>query len=218
MAQVRVFGFLFRTGFGGDIPNFPAYVFIGVLVWGWLQMSLSLCSNAITGNRELVRRPGFPVAVLPIVILTTNLIDFLLAFPILLVFLVVGGSELTPALLVLPFVMLLQFLLMLGLGYLLATFQVTFRDTTHLLNVLLRLGFFFTPIFYNPAKMLPARYQWLYRLNPIVHLLDAYRAVLLEGTLPAPRSFLILGVLIIILLPFGYKTFIQARYRFLEEL
>jgi lipopolysaccharide transport system permease protein len=106
----------------------------------------------------------------------------------------------------------------LSLVYILATFQVTFRDTKHIVTVVLRLGFFLTPIFYNPARMIPEHYLWLYRLNPVVHLLETYRAIILFGELPDPMSLLMLFGFTAILLPFGYKLFVNAKYRFLEEL
>jgi lipopolysaccharide transport system permease protein len=218
LAQVRVFGFLFHSGLGRDLPNFPTYLFIGVLVWGWFQSSVSVGSDSITSSPELIRRPGFPAIILPVVTVATTLVDFIIAIPVLLAFLIFGGSRLMPTLLLLPIILIIQFLLTLGVVYVVATFQVTFRDTRHIVAVLLRLGFFLTPIFYDPAKMIPERYLWLYRFNPIVHLLEAYRAVILYGDLPSLESLLMLCGLIAILLPLGFKLFTNAKYRFLEEL
>jgi lipopolysaccharide transport system permease protein len=217
LAQLRIFGFLFRSALGRHMANYPTYIFSGIIVWSWFQTSLLMACETITTNRELVKRPGFPAIILPPVTIATSLIDFIIAFPILLIFIVTSGGKLTSALLALPLIMTLQFLLTLGLAYLMATFQVTFRDTKHLLNVILRLGFFLTPIFYD-LTIVPAQYQWLYALNPLVHLLALYRAVLLYGELPDPMPLLIISVLAAVLLPLGYKTFINARYRFMEEL
>jgi lipopolysaccharide transport system permease protein len=218
VAQARVFGFLFRSGLGDGIPNFPAYVFIGILVWTWIQSALTAGSESITSSSDLIRKPGFPAIILPAVTVATSLIDFLIALPVLLAFLIYGGTPLTSLLLLVPFLLAVQFLFTLSLVYILATFQVTFRDTKHIVTVVLRLGFFLTPIFYDAARMIPEHYQWLYRLNPIVHLLEVYRAIILLGELPDPMSMFILCGLTAILLPFGYKLFVNAKYRFLEEL
>src|SRR2546425_822667 len=125
----------------------------------------------------------------------------------------VAWSFMTP----LPLVMVLQFILTLSLAYLVATANVIFRDTQHLLGVLLQLLFFLSPVFYE-ASAVPARYQPLYRLNPLVHLLDAYRAVLLRGTLPEGLPLLVLGVVAVGLLYVGLKVFTHTSYRFVEEL
>jgi lipopolysaccharide transport system permease protein len=215
--QMLVFIFLSRRVLSLDIPNYPSFVFTGVLAWSWFQSAVITTTGAITGNRELVKRPGFPTAILPVVTVTMDLIHFLLALPVLLLFLVLGGGRLTGAILMLPLVILLQFLLVLGLGYLVATVQVTFRDTQHLLGVLLRLLFYLTPVFYD-ASMVPARYQTLYRLNPMFHLITAYRAILIQGNLPDLRALLALGVLVGVLLWLGHTVFTRASYRFVEEL
>jgi lipopolysaccharide transport system permease protein len=215
--QMLVFIFLSRRVLALDIPNYPSFVFTGTLAWNWFQAALLLATGAITGNRELVRQPGFPAAILPVVTVTTNLIHFLLALPVPLLFLVLGGGRLTSAILALPLVIMLQFLLILGLGYLVATVQVTFRDTQHLLGVFFRLLYFLTPVFYD-ANMVPARYQTLYRLNPMFHLIAAYRAILIQGNLPDLHALLALGVLTVALLWLGHTVFTRASTRFVEEL
>jgi lipopolysaccharide transport system permease protein len=217
LAQLLVFTFLFRLVLRLDIPNYPSFVFTGVLAWNWFQAALVLATGAITDNRELIKRPGFPAAVLPVVTVTTNLIHFLLALPILLLFIVLGGGRLTSAVLMLPLVILLQFLLVLSLGYLVATFHVTFRDTQHLLSVFLMLLFYLTPVFYD-ASILPTRYQTLYNLNPMVHLISAYRTILLQGSLPDLRVLLMLGVVVGGLLWLGHAVFTRTSYCFVEEL
>ena len=140
------------------------------------------------------------------------------ALPVLVLFLMLDGSQVTSALFALPVVIALQFILTLGLAYLVATFHVTFRDTQYLLNVLLNLLFYLTPVFYE-ASAIPSRYQSLYWLNPMVGLIDAYRAILAHGTLPNHLiSLLVLGLCATALLVYGYVTFKRASYRFVEEL
>jgi lipopolysaccharide transport system permease protein len=217
LAQLLILVFLFQRALRLDIPNYPSFAFTGVLAYNWFQASLFLAAGAITDNRELIKRPRFPAAVLPVVTVTTNFIQFLLALPILLLFIVLDGGKLTGAVLALPVVIMIEFLLILALGYLVATFQVTFRDTQHLLDVLLRLFFFLTPVFYA-ASAIPEPYQILYRLNPVAHLITAYRTILLLGDLPDFRTLLILGVFAAGLLWLGYTVFVRASHRFVEEL
>ena len=217
LIQMLVFIFLFRRLMKLDIPNYPSFVFTGVLAWNWFQSAVLLTTGAITGNRELIRRPGFPTTILPVVTVTTNMIHFLLALPVLLLFAVLGGGRLTSAMLALPLVIALQFLLILGLGYLVATLQVTFRDTQHLLGMFLMLLFYLTPVFYD-ASVIPASFQAFYHLNPMLHLIAAYRAILIGGSPPNLHALLALGVLGGVLLWFGHAIFKRASYRFVEEL
>jgi lipopolysaccharide transport system permease protein len=217
LLHMLVFFLLFRMILTIKISRYSSFTLTGLLVWNWFQSSLSQAASAITGNRELIRRPGFPATILPVVTVTTSLIHFLLALPILMVVLMMGGAELGPTILALPLVLILQFVLTLSLAYLAASANVIFADTQHLIGVLLQLLFFLTPIFYDTSAI-PARYYSLYRLNPMVRLLEAYRAVLIGGMQPDWLSLLAPCLLALGLLFVGYRIFIRVSYRFVEEL
>jgi lipopolysaccharide transport system permease protein len=217
LAQLGVFYLTFDILLPLNIPNYPAFLFSGLLVWNWFQGSLHQATSAIVDNRDLMKRPGFPAAILPAVTVASNLIHFLLALPILFVFLFLGGVGLTGAVMVLPLVIALQFILTLSLAYFTATFYVTFRDTQHLLGVVLNLLFFLTPIFYKSSD-LPAQYKAFYRLNPMVHLIEAYRAILLYGQLPNGIDLLALSLPAIVVLALGYYVFRKASDHFVDHL
>lgn len=217
LMQLVVYYFVFRLAFSLDIPNYAAFAFSGMLVWTWFQMSLFRGASTITDSRELIRQPGFPVAILPVVAVSTNFIHFLISLPILLVFLLTSGLGFKLALFTLPALFAVQFLFTLSLTYLVAALNVTFRDTQHILGVLLNLFFYLTPIFYD-IKIVPARYLSIYYLNPMTHLIQAYRAVLLQGQLPELLPLFTLGLVAIALLVTTYRFFRQASYRFAEEL
>jgi lipopolysaccharide transport system permease protein len=217
LAQLTVYVFVFGRVLNLDIPNYPSFVFVGVLAYNWFQAALHQSVGAITDNRELIKRPGFPVAILPVASVTTNLVHFLLALPILLLTVLLVGGRVTGAFLALPLIMALQFLLILSLGYFLATFQVTFRDTQHLLGVFLMLFFFLTPIFYH-RQAIPPQYQFVYQVNPMTHLITAYRTVLLDGDWPSLLPLLIVAVFSLGLLWLGHRFFVRASHSFAEEL
>jgi lipopolysaccharide transport system permease protein len=217
LAQLLVFNFVFQLVLPLNIPNFTLFLFIGVLTWSWFQSSLVAATGAIVDNRELIRRPGFPIAVLPVVTVTTNLLHFVLSLPILMVFVLAADLPITSALLALPLVIGVQFILTLGIAYFLATFHVSFRDTQYLVAILLLLGFYLTPIFYD-IQALPAHYQMIYGLNPLVHILNGYRAIFIDGEWPNLIALILLGGVSLILLRIGYRIFIQTSYRFVEEI
>jgi lipopolysaccharide transport system permease protein len=93
------------------------------------------------------------------------------------------GIQLKPVVLWLPILQLLQFVFTVSLSYFLAALNVTFRDTQHTLGVVLQLFFYLTPIFYALTNV-PTSYQTLYYLNPMVHIVTAYRDILIQGTQP----------------------------------
>ena len=217
LAQLGVFYLTFDVLLPLKVPNYFSFLFTGVLVWNWFQVSLYQATSVIVDNRELIKRPGFPVAILPVVTVASYLVHFLLALPILVVFLLWNGTGITSAVMALPLVIGLQFIVTLSLAYFTATFYVTFRDIQHLLGVALNLLFFLTPVFYKSSD-LPAQYQALYRLNPMVHLMEAYRAILLSGVSPEPLGLLFLVLPALALLYLGYHVFKRASGHFVDEL
>jgi lipopolysaccharide transport system permease protein len=217
LAQLLVFSFVFRFVLPLNIPNYTSFLFIGLLVWNWFQSSLMGATTVIVDGRALIRRPGFPAAILPLVSVTTNLVHFLLALPILFLFLWLTDIQTQPVILLLPFIMALQALFTLGLGFLVATFHVSFRDTQHLVGVFLFLLFYLTPIFYD-VTIIPPQYLALYRLNPLLHLVEAYRAILLYGVWPPWPGLLGVALLTAVLLGLGLVIFRRASSRFAEEL
>ncbi len=118
---------------------------------------------------------------------------------------------------ILPFLILLQFVLTLGVAYALASFHVYFRDTQYLLSIALHLGFFLTPIFYSVERM-PPRVQQLYRLNPMFHLVESYRSVFMKGDAPYLDSLLSLVGFATVLIFLGYWIFARSWRGFVEEI
>jgi lipopolysaccharide transport system permease protein len=108
-------------------------------------------------------------------------------------------------------------MLTLGLAYPIAACHVTFRDTQHLVGVLLTVSFFFTPVFYD-ARSVPPQFQGLYNLNPMVHILGAYRNLLIEDQPPDLGGMVVLAGAATALLALGYALFRRASYSFAEEL
>lgn len=216
LAELVVLWLVFVKVFHVAIPNFAAYLFTGLLVYGWFQNSLNFVTGAIVGNRELVRRPGVPVAILPVVTVASNLVHFALSLPILFGLLWISGIAITPALLALPGLVALEFVLILACAYPIATMHVWFRDTQHVLRVALQLLFYLTPIFYRVTDVPPGLAP-VYRLNPVGHLVEAYRSVLLDGALPRLSSVAYLLLLSSGLLLVGMAWFRRASRQFADE-
>ena len=217
LLQLAVFSFVFRSVIPINIPQFSSFAFSGLLIWTWSQTALFQATGLITSNKALIRQPNFPTAILPVVTTMTGLIHFLLALPVLIIFLAVDGVEPSSVLFVLPLLMVIQFVLTVGLAYPLAALNVTFRDTQHTLGVLLQMLFYLTPIFYD-LNSVPKEFQPFYQLNPLVPLIEAYRAILLKGTQPDWQVLLIVSLAVAVILPIGLAIFRRQSNTFVEEL
>jgi lipopolysaccharide transport system permease protein len=217
LAELLVLTFVFTYVLPLNIPSFPVFLYTGLLAWNWFRASLSSGANAIVNNRSLIRLPGFPIPILPVVTTSSYFVHFLLSLPILVIFLILYHIPLTPAVIALPFVMVVEFLFILSLVYFLAAIQVTFWDTQYLLTIVLMLGFYLSPVFYDTSRI-PAELLPIYNLNPMVHIIGSFRAIFLDGVFPALSPLLIISGISIIFLWLGYTYFIRASFEFAQEL
>lgn len=217
IAQWAVLGFVFRGVLQLEIERYLSFLFTGILVWSWLQGALTSCATSVVDSAPLLRRPGFPAPILPVVAVASNGVHFVLSLPVLLAGATLDGQPFSPALVVLPLLFVLQFVLTVGLGYHLATYHVVYRDTRHLLDVALMLGFYLTPVFYDP-QLVPQRFQPIFQLNPVLHLLSAYRAVIVHGEFPAWRDLAIVAAFGAVFLALGLRRYRRLSPRFTEEL
>ena len=217
LAELLVLTFVFTYVLPLNIADFPVFLYTGLLAWNWFRASLSSGTNVIVNNRSLIRLPGFPIPILPIVTTGSYFVHFVLSLPILVLFLILYQIPLSAALIALPFIMAVEFLFIISLVYFLAAIQVTFRDTQYLLNIVLMLGFYLSPVFYDvdriPPEVLP-----IYNLNPMVHVIGAYRAIFLDGTFPPIGPLLIISGVSAIVLWLGYRFFMRASFQFAQEL
>jgi lipopolysaccharide transport system permease protein len=216
LMQLVVFHFIFRSVLQLGIPRYSSFAFSGMLAWSWFQASLLDASGSVVNGRELVKRPGFPAVILPVAAVTTHLLYYLMALPILIGFLAASGVHFTPVILMFPLVVAVQFLVTLSLSYLVAIANVLFRDAHYLLSLALQLLFFLTPVFYD-ASAVPPRYQTFYYLNPMARLVSAYRDILLYGKAPDWWPVLALTLLAGGLLGVGLCLFKRVSHRFAED-
>lgn len=217
LAQSLVLLLVFRGVVRIQIHHYASYVFSGVLAWNWFQSSLHSASTSLLDGRGLLRRPGFPAAVLPAATVIGHFVHYLLALPILLLVLVWDGVGVKPSVLLLPLVLLVQFALTLGIALLVSVGQVIFRDTQQFLSLGLLLTFYLTPVFYE-ASAVPEGYRWIFSMNPLVHLLDAHRSIWLAGEAPSLASFVPLASASILLIFVAYLVLSSLQHRLAEEL
>jgi ABC-type polysaccharide/polyol phosphate export permease len=183
-----------------QIPRFPVFVLCAILPWNWFTTSVMGAIPSIVGNAHLIKKVYFPREVLPLSVVLSNLVNFLLALLVLFAMLFVFGINLSRWALLLPVIILIQLAFTLGLAFILSTLNVFYRDTGVIMEVLLLAWFFLTPIFY-PIDLLPQhRLLWgfdldirrlAYILNPMASLISAYRDILwgsLAGGPPGPPA------------------------------
>ena len=215
--QLLIFTFVFGNVLNLNIPHYASFVFAGLLAWSWFSTAMLNSSGAIVSNPEMVRRPGFPIGALPVLTVASSGISFLLALPVLFLFILIDRGSFGVSLLALPLVIALQFLFTLGPACIIAASNVRFRDTQHSVGLAMMFGFYLTPVFYD-ARSIPSGYHFLFKLNPVAVLIEAYRDILVRTRWPDPASLSLVFVASIVMLAIGYLVFDRTRARFAEEL
>jgi len=209
-----------------DIHHYPVFVLCGLLSWNFFNDSILQATASIVGNAHLIKKVYFPREVLPISIVLSNLVNFLIALPVFFVLVLISGASLTWWALLLPVTILLQVTFTVGMALLLATLNVFYRDIQHILGVLMLAWFFLTPVFY-PIETVPQKAHllgisfdaqlWLHRLNPMASLVASYRDLLYKGA-PTGLDFLLrTAVTVLVVLVLGYLVFLRYSPRFGEE-
>ena len=190
---------VFSVFFGrlGKIPSdgipYPIFSFAALVPWTFFAQGLGQASNSLVGSANLIKKVYFPRLAVPIASVTSGIIDFSIAFIMLLGMMLYYGILPTLNVIWLPCLLLLTLVTSLGVSLWLSALNVQFRDVRHVLPFLTQLWFFATPIAY-PSSLLSEPWRTLYSLNPMVGVVEGFRWALL-GTEAAPGLMLIVSSL-----------------------
>jgi ABC-type polysaccharide/polyol phosphate export permease len=175
-----IFSQLFRV----QIENFPVYVLSGQLVWIFFSNTTSGAMGEMLWSGELLKRIYMPKSAFALAAIGTGLVNFFFSLIPLIIISLALGVEFTTALLVWPVGVLLLSLFALGLGLLLSTATVYFADMLPVYNVLLTIWLYATPVIY-PLEIIPQRWLWMFRFNPLYYYVELFRQPLLFGIMPS---------------------------------
>jgi lipopolysaccharide transport system permease protein len=216
LARLLVLTIVFTRILPLGIPDYAVFLFTGLIAWTWFSAGVMSATTSAIDRRDLLLRPNVPRASVPVVSVLADGLDYLTALPVLAVFLVIGNG--IPATAVaLPVLLAIQLLLTLGIGYACCAANVYLRDVRIVVEVALLLGFYLTPVFYD-AKSVPEGYRFLIQLNPMARLLNAYRDILVEGTLPQLGPLVVLFAVCGAIFLVGYAIYRKASPTFVDEL
>jgi lipopolysaccharide transport system permease protein len=208
-----VFSFVVQVPTDG-IP-YPIFSFTAMLPWTMFATAINFGVSSLVGNMNLVTKIYFPREVLPLAAIAAAFVDFLVASLIYIVMLLWYRMPIYPTALLLPVLVAVQLALTIGVVLLGAAGLVFYRDIRFLVPLGLQLWLYASPVIY-PASMIPAQWQWLYQLNPMVGILEGYRAILLHGQWPPTSSLATATVISVAVLLAGYAWFKRAEPAFAD--
>jgi lipopolysaccharide transport system permease protein len=174
-----------------NMPNYSAYIFPVMFAWNYFQLGLLDGCSSILANFSLVKRIYFPREILPLAAIGSNLIHFLVALGLTFVYLIllrIIPGQVTPRILLLPVIVLVETMLLIGFGLVVSCLNVLYEDIKYIVTVLITVLFYLNPIIY-PIEKVPDRFYHWYMLNPMATVLVAYQKSLLPPVqLPLPEG------------------------------
>jgi lipopolysaccharide transport system permease protein len=198
LLQMIVIGFVFTFFMKEPMKNYYYYLFSGLLVWNFFNLSLSKATPSIVFERSLIKKSVFPRAVIPLSIIISNFIHLFVAQLLFIVPVLYIG---TFRLLSIPFLLCAYLLLMfltVGISLLTSALNVRFRDTNFFIQAILIIWFYCTPIVYS-FSIIPYKYVWIWRLNPMTSILQLFQHAYIDYPLPGP-AMMISNLLVIVFL------------------
>jgi len=246
LAQVAVITVIVKFVMRLPIPNYSAYLLVAYLPWMFFQMSLLDASQAVLMHHDLLKKVYFPREALPVSIVISNLIHFILALGVFIIYLIWLKASFLPTMFLLPVLVFFQFLLCVGLALFVSCLNVFYEDVKYIVSMLLQILFYLTPIMYLSemvqlalrGKAHGAILYRIYELNPLNALIIAYRKLMLApfsippskaGEAPAfakqmqdqPLDWTVLiitfGACILIAI-LGYAYFNRRKWTFAEQI
>ena len=200
-----------------NVENYQLFLLTGIISWNMLSRGTSMGLNSILGKSSIVSKVYFPREILIISSSITALLMTLLEFVVLGIFMLIFAVMPTMTIIYFPFILLIQFILIIGLSFGLASLNVYYRDTQYIWAVILQAGFFASPIIY-PLSIIPEKYIWIIKLNPMTHIIDMLRGSIIYSTLPTIQDVIFVIMISFIILVIGYIIFLRLEPRFAEEI
>lgn len=218
LLQLVVYSIVFSIIVKMGIDNFSMFLFVALVPWIFFSSSITSGSTVILQQQDLVKKIYFPREVLPIAYVTSSFINMLFSFVVIFVAIIVTNHGINlRALLFLPIIMFIEYILALGFSFIASAITVYFRDLEHILNNLSMAWMYLTPILYTP-EMVPEQYRTLFNLNPMTPIIIAYRDILFYKKVPTLSTLfgaLSIGLLSLLL---GFILFDKLKKGFVEEM
>lgn len=216
LLSVLVYAIVFPYIMRIKVENYLIYLITGIIPWTFFTSSINMGIISILSNADIIKKVYFPRIILPISTVTSCLVNFLISCIIILLFCIGSGIGLSIYLVWLPLVVIIQYIMLLGFTFILSAIEMYMRDIEHIVNFILSMAFYVTPILYTP-DIFPDNLAWVLKINPMAYLVNAYRSIFFYQEMPDVVGLVIVGVFSIVIFLVGYVIFEKLQKGFAEE-
>lgn len=217
LLQIVVYAIVFQLILKNPQENYAIFICCGLIPWTYFSSAISRSAFTMVENGNILKKVYFPREILPISIVTSETVNFLISTIIILGFVIFGGLGISKYIIFYPLVLLAQYLLLIAISFIVSSISVYVRDLQHLIGVALQLLFYAAPIVYSP-EVIPQEYQWILTYNPMAYIINGYRDIFYYQTMPDIASIFGLIAISIVLCVIGYLIFNKLQKGFAEEL
>jgi lipopolysaccharide transport system permease protein len=217
--QMVVFTMIFSglAGLSSEGVPYPIFNFTALLPWGLFSKALTDAGRSLVANRNMITKVYFPRLVMPVSSVLAGVVDFVIAFIVLLGMMVWFQVVPTAGIIYLPFFLILTLLTALGVSLWTSALNVIYRDVGYVLPFLTQIWFFITPIVYS-SREVSENWRLLYALNPMVGVVDGFRWALLGTGDPPGLNLLISSLVMLLVLVSGLFYFRRMERTFADEI
>ena len=158
LLQLLVYALIFPLVLVNTPDNYVIFICVALIPWTYFTTTVSQASYTIIGNGNVVKKVYFPREILPISVVTSGAVNFIISTIIIIAFLIIYGMGLSKYIIFYPLILLIQYILLLGVSFIISSITVYFRDLEHIVGIVLMAAFYATPIFYS-EESIPANFK-----------------------------------------------------------
>ena len=218
LLQLAVYTFVFSVIMPNNIDKYYIHLFVGLVPWLFFSGSMTGGAACIMSQKDMVKKIYFPREVMPLSYVTSGFVNMLFSFIVIFVVVFFSGVGFNPAaLLCLPIVMIVEYIMALGGAMVTSALTVYFRDLEYILGIVVMAWMYMTPVVY-PIDWVPVKLQPILNINPMTPVINAYREILYYKRIPEFGNLMWALLLGMIVLAIGIVVFRKLQKGFAEEL
>lgn len=217
LLQIAVYAIVFPLILRNTQENYVIFLCCGLIPWTFFSTAISRSAFTMVENGNILKKVYFPREILPISVVTSEAVNFLISTIIIFAFVLFSGLGITKYVLLYPIVFLAQYLLLIAISFIVSSICVYVRDLQHFIGIFLQLLFYATPIVYA-ADTIPENFKWILNINPMTYVINGYRDIFYNQTMPDINALLILIGIVLVAIIIGYLIFNKLQKGFAEEL
>lgn len=219
LLQVAVYAIVFPYIMKQSIDNFLMFLICGIIPWSFFTVAMTNGMISVRTNGDIIKKVYFPREILPISVALSGLVNFLISCLIILLFCFITGVGISWHIILVPFIGIIQMLFVLGLILALSAINIYIKDTEYIVGFFINLLFYGTPILYEISYFSSSKILTiLLQLNPLGHIITAYRDLFMYHTLPAFGSVMYMVIFAIVVFFVGLLIFRKLEKGFAEEI